>query len=162
MATYDNYLMVLIVIAALDCGLVAGIFLAFSSFVMKALASLPANQGIAAMQAINITVLNPLFFTVFFGTAAVCILLIILSLFSWGQLGSIYVLLGSLFYVIGTIWVTMAFNVPLNNELANVNSDSSGGADVWASYLAKFTTWNHIRATAALAASLLLLIGGLR
>ena len=37
----------------LGCGLNAGVFFAFSTFVMPALKRLPAAQGIAAMQSIN-------------------------------------------------------------------------------------------------------------
>ena len=44
--------------AALGCGLVAGVFFAFSPFVMKALARLPAEQGVAAMQAINVAAIT--------------------------------------------------------------------------------------------------------
>ena len=47
--------------AVLGTGLVAGIFLAFSSFIMAALAGLPSGNGISAMQAINITAISPLF-----------------------------------------------------------------------------------------------------
>lgn len=36
---------------------------------MKALARIPAAQGIAAMQSINITVINPWFMMAFMGTA---------------------------------------------------------------------------------------------
>jgi hypothetical protein len=62
---------VLTFVAALGTGLIAGLLFAFSAFVMNALARLPPEQGIAAMQSINVAVLNPLFFTVFFGTAVV-------------------------------------------------------------------------------------------
>jgi uncharacterized membrane protein len=55
----DGLLFVLTLFAALGCGLVAGVFFAFSTFVMKALARLPAEQGIAAMQAINVAVRSP-------------------------------------------------------------------------------------------------------
>ena len=103
--------------AALGCGLVAGVFFAFSTFVMSALAQRPPAQGIAAMQAINITVINPLFMTALFGTAAACIFLAIASLLKWHQPGAAYLLLGSLLYLIGTVGVTIAFNVPLNDAL---------------------------------------------
>ncbi len=46
---------ILIFAAVLGSGLVAGIFFAFSSFVMRALGQLRENQGIAAMKAINVT-----------------------------------------------------------------------------------------------------------
>jgi uncharacterized membrane protein len=45
---------------ALGCGLVAGVFFAFSSFVMPALKRLPPAQGIAAMQSINKLAVTPL------------------------------------------------------------------------------------------------------
>jgi uncharacterized membrane protein len=66
----DGFLFGLTLFAALGCGLVAGVFFAFSTFVMKALARLPAPQGIAAMQSINVIVINPWFMTAFLGTAA--------------------------------------------------------------------------------------------
>ncbi len=64
---------VLIFAAAIGSGLVARIFFAFSSFVMAALGRLPSDHGIAAMNAINVTVINPVFFLAFFGTAALCV-----------------------------------------------------------------------------------------
>ena len=59
--------------AAVGCGLVAGVFFAFSSFVMKALARLQPAQGVAAMQAINLAAINPAFMLALFGTALACI-----------------------------------------------------------------------------------------
>jgi uncharacterized membrane protein len=66
---------ILIVVSALGSGLVGGIFFAFSNFVMKALARVPPAQGVAAMQSINVVVLNRWFFAVFFGTAVCCLAL---------------------------------------------------------------------------------------
>ena len=63
----------LIIATALGCGLVVGVFFAFSTFIMKALARLPAPQGIVAVQSINIVVINPLFMGALFGTGALCI-----------------------------------------------------------------------------------------
>ena len=44
------------VIALLGPALIGGIFFAFSSFVMKALARVPSAKGIAAIQSINVVV----------------------------------------------------------------------------------------------------------
>jgi uncharacterized membrane protein len=49
----DGFLAVLTAVTALGCGLNAGVFFAFSSFVMKALARLQPAQGIVAMQSIT-------------------------------------------------------------------------------------------------------------
>jgi uncharacterized membrane protein len=152
MATVDYLLFALKFFAALGCGLIAGVFFAFSTFVMNALARLQPTQSIAGMQAINTTVINPLFMVAFLGTAVACIFLSASSLLKWHQPGVPYLLFGSLLYLIGTLGVTIIFNVPLNEALAKVEPDSTSGANLWASYLANWTSWNHIRAAAALAA----------
>jgi uncharacterized membrane protein len=139
--------------SALGCGLIAGVFFGFSSFVMNALARLQPTQGIAAMQSINIMAISPLFMAVFLGTAAACIFLLISSLLKWHQPDAAYLLIGSLLYIIGTFGVTIVFNVPLNEALAKVEPDSTIGANLWSSYLTNWTIWNHIRTAAALAAA---------
>lgn len=144
---------VLTFVSTLGAGLIAGFFLAFSIVVMKALALRPAPQGIAAMQSINIVVINPIFFTAFFGTAAACLVLAVSTLFRWHRPGAAYLVAGSLLYLVGTILVTILFNVPRNNALAAVDPTSSEGAHVWATYLSNWTAWNHVRTIAALAAA---------
>jgi uncharacterized membrane protein len=139
--------------AVLGCGLIAGVFFAFSTFVMSALAKLPSAQGIAAMQFINITVINPLFMGVFLGTSAVCIFVVVSSLSKLNQPGTAYLLVGSLLYLVGTFGVTIVFNVPLNDALAKVEPSSTEGATLWNSYLTNWTFWNHIRTIAALVAA---------
>ncbi|NJP09258.1 MAG: DUF1772 domain-containing protein [Leptolyngbyaceae cyanobacterium RU_5_1] len=158
MEMVNNVRFPLMLFAALGCGLVAGVFFAFSTFVMNALARLKPAQGIAAMQSINITAINPLFMIAIFGTALACILLIISSLLKWQQPGAVYVLVGSLLYLIGTVLVTIMFNVPLNDALAIAKPDSADSANLWARYLTNWTLWNHIRTIAALAAATALTI----
>lgn len=149
---------VLKLLTALGCGLVAGVFFAFSTFVISALARLQPAQGIAAMQSINITAINPLFMIVLFGTAAACIFLAVSSLLKWQQPGVLYLLIGSLLYLVGTILVTIVFNVPLNEALAKVEPGSTDGANLWATYLSNWTMWNHVRTIAAFAAAALFTI----
>ena len=141
--------------AALGCGLIAGVFFAFSTFVMKALAQQPPAHGIAAMQAINITVINPWFMTVFLGTTVICFILAIAALLKGRSPGANYFLVASLLYLIGSFGVTIVFNVPLNNALAIAQPESSEGANLWASYLTNWTFWNHVRTIASLAAAAL-------
>lgn len=144
--------------AILGCGIVAGVFFAFSTFVMPALARLEPAQGIAAMQSINIKAINPWFMTALFGTGTVCLFLAVISLLKWHQPTAIYLLVGSLFYLVGTVGVTIIFNVPLNDALAIANPESAEGASLWAKYLTDWTLWNHIRTVTALAATLLFAI----
>jgi uncharacterized membrane protein len=149
----DNLLFASTLVSALGCGLIAGFFFAFSVCVMDALARLPPAQGIAAMQSINIVVINPWFMAAFLGTAAVCVILAICSPLMWHKPGAGYLLVGSLLYLVGSILVTMMFNVPRNNALAVVDPASVDGASLWASYVRSWTAWNHVRTVAALAAA---------
>jgi uncharacterized membrane protein len=153
MATVDGLLFALKLFAALGCGLIAGVFFAFSSFVMKALALLPEGQGMAAMQSINRVVLNPLFLGVFLGTAAACAVAIAASWLRWHDPGAVWLLAGGLLYLVGTFLVTMAFNVPRNQALEAASAAAPGSAGLWASYLSSWTAWNHVRTVAALAAA---------
>jgi uncharacterized membrane protein len=133
----------------LGTGLIAGTFFAFSTFIMAALGRLPPPQGVAAMQAINITVINPLFMGVLFGTALLSAYVGYVAFCSGVQPMAIA---GALLYSVGAIGVTMAFNVPLNNELAALHSAAGDGGSVWARYLADWTFWNTVRGFAAAAA----------
>ena len=155
MATADQLFFALKLFAALGCGLIAGVFFAFSSFVMSALARIQPAQGISAMQSINVVVINPLFMVVFLGTAAACLFLAGSSLFRWNQPGAAFLLVGGLLYLVGTFLVTMVFNVPLNDALAKVDPGNLGSASLWTSYVSRWTVWNHVRTVAALAAAAL-------
>jgi uncharacterized membrane protein len=145
-------------IAAIGSALVAGIFYAFSTFVMAALGRIPPDQSISAMQSINIAVINPAFFLAFFGTAALCLALVAMAWINWQQPGSALILAASLLYLAGCIGVTMFANVPLNNTLAAVQPGTPEAAALWPRYLDVWTAWNHVRTAAPLAAAVLFTI----
>ncbi|MEO0868863.1 MAG: anthrone oxygenase family protein [Cyanobacteria bacterium J06642_11] len=145
----------LVLLAAVGCALSAGIFFAFSTFVMQALGQQTPASGIAAMQSINITVINPWFMAAFFGPAVVGVVLAIAALRQWQQPGAAYWLAGALIYIVGTIGVTVAGNIPLNDALAVVNPSSAAGAKLWSRYLIDWTFWNHVRTVAAFLAAAL-------
>ncbi len=148
---------ILIVAAILGSGLIAGVFFAFSTFVMGALARIPAAQGIAAMQAINVVVINPWFLGAFFGTALVSLAAIVVGIARWSGMESALPVGGGVLYLVGTFSVTVAANVPLNNELARVDPETGG--EVWSRYLRVWTAWNHVRTIAAALATVCFALG---
>ncbi|HET6408281.1 MAG TPA: anthrone oxygenase family protein, partial [Chthoniobacteraceae bacterium] len=89
---------------------------------------------------------------------AACLVLAVSSLRSWNEPGAIFRLLGSGLYLIGTILVTIVFNVPRNDALAAVDSAPADGERLWAGYLREWTAWNHVRTVAALAGAALLTV----
>jgi uncharacterized membrane protein len=143
---------------ALGCGLVAGVFFAFSSFVMASLKRLPAADGIAAMQSMIIVVVTPVFMGALFGTAAACLGLMVWAVIFWGEPPATLVFSAGVLYLVGTIGVTMARNVPLNDRLAKLHPQSTNAAGYWDEYVTKWTGWNHVRTVAALVAAALLTV----
>jgi uncharacterized membrane protein len=154
----EGFLFALTLLGALGCGLVAGVFFAFSAFVMKALGRLPAEQGVAAMQAINVAAVTPAFMAALFGTAAACSALAVSALFAWDEYFAPYLLVGSALYLVGTILLTVAYHVPRNEALARVEPHGAGAGRHWTRYLSGWTAWNHVRAAGALAAAATLTI----
>lgn len=138
---------------ALTCGLMAGVFFAFSTFVMDALARLPSDQGIAAMQAINRAAIAPVFLAVLLGTAVACAALVGAAVVGWGERHSAWLLAGGALYLVGTFGLTIAHHVPLNDALATVDPHGADAAGRWTRYVADWTTWNHVRGAVALAAA---------
>lgn len=135
--------------AALGSGAMAGLYFAFSTFIMRSLAVLATNKGIEAMQSINKVILESWFMPLFFGTTAVSAALAVVGVARWGAPGSSLLVIGGVVYVLGMFGSTAAFNVPLNDALAAVDSTSAEGAAVWARYLSVWTRWNHARAIAS-------------
>jgi uncharacterized membrane protein len=150
----DHLLFVVTLLGALGCGLIAGVFFAFSTFIMKALDRIMPSQGIAAMQSINIVVLNPWFLGVFLGTAVDCVVALLLSVYHWDKPGAVYVVAGAVLYLVGTFYVTVVFNVPKNNALASVKLGQPRATDTWTAYVSSWTKWNHVRTAASFAAML--------
>jgi uncharacterized membrane protein len=142
--------------SAIGCGLIAGLFFAFSVAIMRAFRSLPAAHGMAAMQSINVAILNPVFLVTFVGTALLCLIVLAASLLRWQEAGALLYVSGAALYLAGAFLVTVVANVPMNNALASTATGDPDAAGRWASYLARWTAWNHVRTLAALAAAIML------
>jgi uncharacterized membrane protein len=143
----------LALLACIGAGTIGGVFFAFSTFIMRALAQLPPNQGVAAMQRINVVVLSPIFLGVFMGTALLSTGCAIASFFPWSVPRSPLLLASGILYVVGTFFVTMKLNVPRNERLARLGSESSEAARYWPVYLREWSNWNHVRTAASLASA---------
>lgn len=146
---------VLLVLCALGSGAIGGVFFAFSNFVMPALARIAPAEGIHAMQAINVTVLNRLFLGAFMGTGLLSLATIVGAVLNWDGAGSLCAVLGGGAYVLGSILVTLRGNVPLNNALMRVTQADTLGEATWRSYVRDWTRWNTLRTIACFVAMVL-------
>src|SRR5262245_12964846 len=136
---FDTVITILLWFSALGCGLIAGLYFAFSTFIMRALGRIGPGLGVLAMNTINSTILRSLFMPFFFGTTVVSLVLAVIALFHWGEPGSTAMFAGGVIYVVGMFVCTMRFNVPLNNALAAIDIGSTTAAAVWARYLKEWT-----------------------
>ena len=143
-----------IVLSTLGSGMMAGLFVAFSTFIMKALGSIPDGEGMRAMQAINRLIIRPSFLIVFLGTGA--LLIVACLLVESSHPSFLFLILATLAYVVTCLISTITFNVPLNNKLDGLDSESGEGVEFWQQYLETWTRWNHVRSVACMASTILL------
>ena len=148
----------MIVLLILMTGLMAGIYFAFSAFIMKSLSELPETQGAQAMNSINDVIVNTVFLPVFFGTTVWYAGLALLSLVDWQSGRSLLVVLSALIYIIGMFAVTAFGNVPLNNMLKESEGDESKLVRAWRKYLVQWTALNHIRTISCIASCALMIM----
>jgi uncharacterized membrane protein len=146
------------VFAAVGSGLVGGLLFAFSNFVMKALLEQPPASAVRTMQAINVTIVNPLFLAIFLGTALAAAILAVTALLRLSTSGMPLLLAGAALFLLGAFGVTMIFNVPLNNALAAQDPSDAAAAQLWLTYVSRWMVWNHVRTVASLAAAACLIL----
>lgn len=145
----------LVIVTLVGCGLNAGLFFVFSNTIMRSLSQMPHAQGMLAMQLINRVIQNPAFFAVFLGTGLLSLIVIGFAALEYPR-GAVYAIVGGAVYLVGSIVITIAFNVPLNNRLEALSHETDDGREMWALYLDRWTQWNHIRTLACTAATVLL------
>lgn len=142
---------ILTFLAIVATALNAGLFFIFSVCIMAAFARLTPAEGAAAMNAINVVIQNPWFFSAFFGGALLSLVLAVLG-FMQGGAGGLMAAAGGIIFLVAVIGVTIVFNVPLNNALAVAPAGSAEQAALWQRYLDVWTMWNHVRTLGSLAA----------
>ena len=147
----------IVVMAITGAGVVTGLLFAFSNFIMRALADLPNDKGMFAMQRVNETILNPVFLILFLGTPILCALIAFKSALQPSSSGSLFLLIGALAYLIGPFGITVLFNVPLNNKLAE--AEQSVADEVWPVYQKQWQRWNHVRTYIGVVSIVLLAAG---
>jgi uncharacterized membrane protein len=139
--------------AALGCALAAGVFFAFSTFVMAGLDRAASASAVAAMQGINRAAPGPPLMTVLFGSAVLCLAVAVVALLGNAGAAGGFAAAGGVAYLLGTVGITMAANVPLNDRLDRVDAEGPEAAAEWHHYHRRWRAWNHVRTLTSLAAT---------
>lgn len=147
-----------LVLATVATGLLAGLFFTFSIAVMPGLSASDDRTYVGAMQSMNRSILNGWFALASLGALLLTILALVLHLRADGHKALPWIIVGLVLYV-ATWIITMAFNVPLNNELERAGNGNVNQITDLAAVRERFETrWirlNHVRTllnTGALAA----------
>jgi uncharacterized membrane protein len=138
--------------ALLATGLLAGFFYAYAVSVMPGLGRADDRAFVDSMQQINEVTPNPLFFLSFFGAPLLCLAAAILARRSRSQ-GTRWIVAGLVLSFLAFA-VTVAFNIPLNNELKDAG-DTDQIRDLAAvvdDLEDPWVAWNIVRTLAATAA----------
>ena len=104
---------VLVVLTVVTSALTAGLLSAFAYAIMPGLQRTAAPAAVAAMQRINVAIVNPLFALIFLGPLVFGGLGVLLC---WGDPLRWYLVVG-LALASMSVAITLGFNVPLNNRL---------------------------------------------
>jgi uncharacterized membrane protein len=147
----------LVIAAIVGSGLVSGLLFAFSVVIMRALMQFAPEIGMQAMQRINIVIINPMFLLAFLGTSVLCLAIAVIALLGASHVGSRWLLAGAVAYLLGPLGITMLFNVPLNNRLADTPANHA--ETEWPRYASAWLRWNHARTALGALAMVFLCIG---
>ena len=139
--------------SAIGCGLMAGVYFAFSAFIMTSLGRIAPASGMMAMNATIVDIVKSPFMPVFMLTTLTAASLAVLGVVRWGQPGSTLMVIGGAIYVLGMFGVTMMVNQPMNEALLAADPATSQGVAVWSRYVIDWTLWNHVRTVASTVAT---------
>jgi uncharacterized membrane protein len=110
-------------------GLLAGLFFAFAVSVMPALHAMDDDTFTTVMNKINVVIVNPVFLVVFLGAPAASAAVVFWERGPWAVASAV---LGMV-----TLIITFAFNIPLNDALAD-----GGTRDAFEN---PWVVWNVVR-----------------
>lgn len=147
--------LVLAFTSVLCAGAIFGFFYAWVCSTMWGLDAADPRVAIAAMQAMNASVRNAVFFPAFFLTP----LLLFAAAFTTTGAPRAFFAAGGGVYLIGGLILTMAVNVPMNEALALqvIPDDLAQASAVWEAYSPRWQQFNIAR---TLASGVALLLAG--
>jgi uncharacterized membrane protein len=138
-----------LVAATLTGALQAGLYYAFSCAVLPGLDRGDPRTLVAAMQQINVAIINPWFLGTFLGAPLLAALAAVLSrgasrpVLAWAALGA--------GFAAATFVITVTLNVPLNDALDAAGNPAriSDPAAVSAAFARAWERWNAVRAVSS-------------
>jgi uncharacterized membrane protein len=147
----DVLLRIVSLVATILTGAIFGFFYAWVCSTMWGLDSIDPRVAIAAMQAMNASVRNAVFFPAFFLTPAVLGLAAALAWTSSQHRCAAYFAASAVIYLVGGLLLTALVNVPMNEALGTlaVPESAARAREIWSAYSAPWQAWNLTRTLAS-------------
>lgn len=142
--------LVFLTLATFASALSAGLFYAYHWTAMPGLNAADPIVAINALKSINVVITNPIFLFSFLGTLVFGAIAALLYLRSWGTTPALLVWAGVVVYALGVFAVTLAFNVPLNAQLAAATPTPATAAAIWRAFYDPWMFWNLVRTIASI------------
>lgn len=136
---------------SLAIGLVSGVFLAFSDFVMPSLLASKPAAGSEAMQVINRKVYASVFIVLLVGMIPVTALVSVLAYFYLSGPAATWLMAGGALYFVGVFLASMFGNIPMNRRLEAMPQGGTAAQTYWPAYVRGWQIWNHLRTVSSFA-----------
>jgi uncharacterized membrane protein len=131
---------VVLLLAVLMLGLMAGLFYAYAGSVMPGMRQASDRASVEVMQRINVAIQNPLFLLLFMGSLVVTAVAAAQNL----DRSEVFVpLLVALILYAATLAITFAVNIPLNNRLDRATLDDPAATSQ--DFFPRWIRWNILR-----------------
>ena len=138
-------------LSLLSCGAIFGFFYAWVCSTMWGLDTADPAVAIAAMQAMNASVRNAVFFPAFFLTPVILLIAASMAVASGRRTSALGFIAAALVYLVGAFAATLLVNVPMNEALAVVviPSDTDEARRIWQAFSGPWQVWNLVRTIAS-------------
>ena len=148
---FDVLREVVLIVATMTMGLMAGVFGIYSNAVMPGLHRTDDRTFVAAFQAIDRAIINPAFMVTFFGALALTALAAVLHLTADGRSLLPWIAAALVLHLLVVV-ITIGVNVPRNNEIKAAGdidqmTDPHGVRERFDE--ARWVRWNHLRTFAS-------------
>lgn len=132
----------------LSIGAIFGFFYAWVCSTMWGLDSVDPRIAISAMQAMNASVRNAVFFPAFFLTTVFLPLTALIAARQDHKRAAVLFITAAAIYFFGAFLTTAIVNVPMNTALADVTvpTNREAAGQIWENYSPTWQFWNILRA----------------
>lgn len=154
---------IVVIVAALLCGLVTGLLFGFAVVAMPGIGTLPDRDFLRGFRVMDRVIQDrqPMFMVAWLGSVVAAALTALVGIVDLDGSEQVLAVAAAAIYLLGVQLPTAAINIPLNNDVQALDLDAMDGpalAESRRAFEARWNRWNAIRTALGALATLLLLV----